>query len=79
MDHFRAAPIYLLFQSHDCVYSEVATLTGVCDTHRPWQEQSCSQNLQASSETWRGIRRTHKTTYSQTPNPKQHAIPVCHV
>lgn len=36
---------YLLFQSHDCVYSEVATLTGVSDTHWPWKEQSCSQNL----------------------------------
>lgn len=26
--------IYLLLQSHDCVHSEVSTLTGVSDAHR---------------------------------------------
>lgn len=40
---------YLLFQGHDCVYSEVSTLTGVSDSHRAREKQTSSQHLQAAS------------------------------
>lgn len=60
---------YLLFQGHDCVDSEVATLAGVCDTHGPRQEQACSQNLQTTPETQGGAGRTHETV-STHPEPR---------
>lgn len=44
----RCCRTYLLFQGHDCVHSEVATLTRVGDAHRAGQKEPSSQHLQAA-------------------------------
>lgn len=44
-----AVETHLLFQSHDCVHSEVSALTGVGDAHRAGQKETGSQHLQAAS------------------------------
>lgn len=78
MDHFRAAPVPAVPESWLCVLWKLPLSQGSVIPTDPGRNSPAARICKHRLKHGEALEEHTSTTYSQTPTPKQHAVPVCH-